>query len=426
MLKFIFTCLFFGLLSFASFAESDCRSLMKGFISRGSPSTTSSIYKDLGFSEAELQLISAALKTHKYKVSEARVKSYLTYVLSVSDKQRKTALLDLEQLDQWESPSPHIKKFLDTDKKISKKILAKKITDPKDQQRYTELYYGCRALRPNDVNKNAAKDFKRFNFALNLGTLGASYAFYNMDKDINGEWFKKLGYEVGITVLFTYVGGNIQTKATDTQIVKSLKSYFIGRVMGLTDVVVYDPLFNDERVKADEKLKQLKQKELSDEEFKIEIAKLQKSYQERGLYRKFKAEVVAAFKQLPEGVSLGLSENSKDENGVDWNNLSRKDLDRADVQEVLVAAAMAQIYSENKGEWIDTSNPGLDRYVFNSLFYGMQIPKSIFQNFVTYQILCMGQDNAKMSFAKAVLFNVTTNFLVNQVLYGYREKAINQ
>ncbi len=404
------------------YAESDCMSLMKGF----NRMVIASPYQDLEFSVSELKTINEALLMHKNLVSVNEVKKYLTYVLSVSDKKRQSALLDLSQLGQWESPSPHIKKFLEIEKKITKKIIAKKITDPKTQVRFTELYYGCHALRPNEVNKSAAKDFKRFNFALSLGTLGASYAFYNMDKDINAEWFSKLGYEVGVTVLFTYVGGNIQTKATDTQIVKSLKSYFMGRIMGTTDILVYDPLFNDERNKADEKILQIQKIKESDPEFQKQIKSLEASYKERGIYRQLKDQLVSTLKKLPEGLSLGVSGKSIDDNGINWNNLTHKDMDRPEVQEVLVAAAMAQIYQENKGEWIETSNAGVDRYVFNSIFYGMQIPKSIIQNFITYQILCMGQDNPKMSFGKAVLFNVTANFIVNQVLYGQREKAINQ
>jgi hypothetical protein len=106
--------------------------------------------------------------------------------------------------------------------------------------------------------------------------------------------------------------------------------------------------------------------------------------------------------------------------------LSHADLDRPEVQEVLVAASMMQIYNENKGEWIDTGDAGLDRYTYNSTFYAIMIPKSIVQNFITYRMLCMGQDNAKVSFTKAVIFNVASNFIVNQALFGYRHKAINQ
>ena len=131
-------------------------------------------------------------------------------------------------------------------------------------------------------------------------------------------------------------------------------------------------------------------------------------------------------RKLPEGFSFGVKGNSVDENNVDWNNLSHADLERPEVQEVLVAASMAQIYHESKGEWIDTGDAGLDRYAFNSVFYAVQIPKSIAQNFITYRMLCMGQDDPKLSFTKAVIFNVGSNFIVNQALYGYREKAINQ
>ena len=325
-----------------------------------------------------------------------------------------------------EMNSRFVLKFVELDKKIAKKIEAKKIVNPAAQERYTELFYGCRALRPNEVNKNAAKDFKRFNFALNLGTLGASYAFYNMDKEMNAEWWTKLGYEVGITVLFTYVGGNIQTNPNDTQIVKSLKSYFIGRIMGATDMVIYDPLFNNEDKKAEQRLVDLKKLEATNPEFRKRIAELKKAYEERGTIRKMKDNLIAQLKQFPNGISLGIKGQSVDESGVDWNNITAADLDRPEVQDVLLAAAMAEVYQQSKGEWIETSNAGVDRYVFNSLFYGMQIPKSIVQNYITYQILCMGQDTPKLAFTQAVLFNVSANFIVNQVLYGYREKAINQ
>ena len=418
------SCLFLSLSIGTVQANNDCMSLMQAFHTETKTSLQSP-FKDMDFTASELAIVSESWAEQKSKTSETRVRKYLAYVLSLSEKERAIALRDLAQLDQWEANSKHIKKFNEMDAKISKKIASKKILDPADQARYTDLYYGCRALRPNEVNKNAAKDFKRFNLSLNLGTLAASYAFYNMDKDFDAEWFTKLGYEVGITVLFSYVGGNIQTKATDTQIVKSLKSYFIGRIMGTTDILIYDPLFNDEDTRGEKVFADLKKLEDNNPEFKKRIQELKKSYEERGLYRRYKDELISKLKQLPH-VGLGLKGDSRDENGIDWNNLTKSDLDKPEVQDILIAAAMAEVYQQRKGEWIESSNSGVDRYVFNSVFYGVQIPKSIVQNFITYQILCMGQDNPKLSFTKAVLFNVSANFVVNQVLYGYREKAINQ
>lgn len=438
MYKTLLFILFFGVITHVQAASpSDCRSLMLDFIVKAEKKENTLLLKnkwknqekkkfldeirELGFADADIKLIIEGLNMQVKEVSPQRAKNYLNYVLSLSEKDQKTAILDVAQLDAREINSKYVKKFIQHEKKIQEKSIAKKL-NPEQTQRYQELYYGCRALRPNEVNKNAARDFKRFNLSLNLGTLGASYAFYNMDKDINGEWFAKLGYDVGITLLFSYVGGSIQTKATDTQIVKSLKSYFMGRIMGFTDVAIYDPIFNKEREKAEERIEELKK----NPEYKAEIEKLLKTYNERGLYRKYKAELISALKHLPETISLGVKGKSVDENNVDWNNLTPADLDRPEVQEILILAAMAQVYEEGKGQWIDTGDTGLDRYAFNTVFYAAQIPKSIAQNFITYRMLCMGQDNAKLSFTKAVLFNVSTNFIVNQGLYGYREKAINQ
>ncbi|MGZ3807687.1 MAG: hypothetical protein ACXVCE_06340 [Bacteriovorax sp.] len=438
-IKELFLVLLLGLCSTNVFskADSDCRSLMLDFISKEDKSEKiPSIKNDwsiedkkqfldeakaLGLSGSNIKIMVEGLNGQAEPVSVSRAKNYLEYVLSLREKEQGMALLDLAHLGDGEIHSKHINKFIAHEKKIQEKVTLKAMT-PKEEERYHELYYGCRALTPNEVNRNAARDFKRFNLALNLGSLGASYAFYNMDKEKNGEWFGKLGYDIGITVLFSYVGGQTQTRATDTQLVKSLKSYFFGRAMGLTDIVLYDPLFNHEQEKAQARLEELKKDPL----YKEEIEKLLKAYNERGLYRKYKDEIISALKNLPERIGLGVKGNSVDENNVDWNNLSHADLDRPEVQEVLVAGAMAQIYHESKGEWIDTGDAGLDRYAFNTIFYGVQIPKSIFQNFITYRMLCMGQDNSKISFTKAVVFNVSMNFIVNQALYGYREKAINQ
>lgn len=439
MNKQLFFILVLGLLSGQLFAGSkdDCRSLMLDFIARTDKKENMALIKNnwlksekedfldelktLKFSDADIKTIVESLNMQVNPVTPVRARNYLTYVLSLSQKEQKTGLMDLAQLDAREVNSKHVTKFTAHEKKIQEKFDSKKMS-LKEQGRYKELYYGCRALSPNSVNKNAAKDFKRFNLALNLGSLGASYAFYNMDKEKDAEWYAKLGYDLGTTIFFSYVGGKIQTNPTDTQIAKSLKGYFSGRAMGLTDILVYDPLFNKEQEKAEARVEALKK----DPNYKKEIESLLKDYNERGLYRKYKAEIINTLKKLPEGISLGLKGNSVDENNVDWNNLTHADLDRPEVQDVLVAASMMQIYHESKGEWIDTGDVGLDRYAYNAVFYAVMIPKSIVQNFITYRMLCMGQDNAKLSFTKAVIFNVASSFVVNQVLFGYRHKAINQ
>lgn len=416
--------------------SNDCRSLMLDFLSKSQQFENQTVLKNgwspeekskflidvklLGFSKSDKKIIIENLNLKENDISTNRVLDYLSFVLNLKKKDQKMALMDIEQLDSREVNSNHVLKFLKNENKIKAKFKSKNLTTPAEQNRFRQLYYGCRALRPNDINKNAAKEFKRFNYALSLGTLGASYAYYNMDKDFDGEWFAKLGYDLGASLVFSYLGGIIQTNANDTQLVKSLKGYFMARVIGVTDIAIYDPMFNKERELAEKRIEELKK----DPDYKEEIESLLESYKKRGLYRKLKEEVISSLKKLPSGIGLGVKGNSVDENNVDWNNLTHADLDRPEVQEVLVAAAMAQIYQQNKGEWIETSDAGLDRYVFNTVFYGVQIPRSMLQTYITYQTLCMGQDNPKVSFTKAILFNLVSNFIVNNTLYGYRKTAI--
>lgn len=420
-------------------AQSDCRSLLLNFIHKADRNEMSAQIhigwkeketkkfledvRKMGFGFEDQRIIGQALVTADKTLTPERVKEYLKFVLVLSEKDQKRALKDIVYLDsKIANRSKHVERFAKYEKKIKTKIAKASKWTPAEQERYRELYYGCRALRPNGVNANAARDFKRFNLSLGLGTLSASYAFYNMDKEKDAMWYGKLAYDLGVTIMFSYVGSAIQTKPTDTQVTKSIKNYMSGRILGGTDIVIYDPIFNTERKQAEARFENLKK----DPEFKKKVDRLLAEYKKRGVYRKFKDALMARLKMLP-SLSIGMEGHSIDNiSGVDWNNITREDLEREDVQEVLVQAAMAQIYQESTGEWIETSNIGLDRYAFNSVYYGVTIPKSIIQNYITYQMLCMGQDKPKAAFTKAILFNVAASFLTNQALFGFREKAINQ
>lgn len=417
--------------------KSDCRSLMSDFMVKSELFENLSLFKNkwpisekkkflrelikLEISAQDAKTIIYSLNIQLNPVKADRAIDYLKYALSLNKKNRKLALLDLAQLDAREVHSKLVIKFMANEEKIQKRFALKNMT-LKEKERYKELYYGCRSFSPNQVNKNAGKEFMRFNLSLNLGTLAASYAFYNMDKEKNTEWWSRLGYDLGATIFFSYIGGKIQSNPHDTQIVKSLKGYFTGRAMGFTDLFVYDPIFNTEYRDAGERIKTLKE----NPKYKDEVSILLEEYNKRGLYRKLKEGLINTLKKLPNTISLGLKGNSIDENNIDWNNLTHADLDRPEVQDVLVAAAMMKIYNENKGELIDTGDQGLDRYAYYSAFYAAMMPKSIIQNFITYRMLCMGQDNSKQSFTNAVLFNVASNFLVGQVFLDYRHKSINQ
>lgn len=420
--------------SYSSLSKNDCNSLILNIISpKKKIKENQSLVKHwsneeniqfiakastLKFTEHQMQDIIKTLNKNETAISTVTVNNYLQFVLTL--KEKKLALDDLNQLESNLVTSKYVKAFLKNEEKINIKMKAKNLGTIADQDRYHQLFYGCKSFSPNEFNQIATQKFKKFSLSLSLGTLAANYSYYNMDKEINAEWFEKLGYDLAATVLFSYINGKSQAKVQDTQIVKSLKNYLIGRVVGFTDILIYDPLFNNEGPMAISRIEKLKE----DTQFKQKIDDLLISYQERGIYRKLKDEIINKIKKLPYNIGLGLKGNSIDENNVDWNDIKKEDLDRLDVQEVLVAAAMAQVYQETHGEWIDTSDSGLDHYVFNGIFYGIQLPRSAFQTFLTYQMLCMGQDNAQLSFTKAALFNVATNFIVNYALYDYRQKAI--
>ncbi len=379
------------------------------------------------FSVAEENLVLESLLELENPVKVPDIKNYLEFSLSYTKLTRKYVLLDVNQMGSREITSPYMLKF----KKIEEKIDTKKFKTITDRNHYSELYHSCRALTPNSKNANAASSYKNFSMVLGLGTLASGYALYNMDREKDLEWFMRLGYDVAYTVIDSMVGARIQIAHGDSQIVKTFKNYFFGRAMGATDVVVFDPLFSNEREKANGRISRLK--EIKEQgELQIEVDELLKTLQSQSLYRKYKQDLIlklkAALKESKSFLSLGVDERITSIPGtVDWNRIMLADLDRPEVQEVLVLAAMNEIYQQNAGDYIVTGDTGIDRYTFNSMFsLIVRVPKNFVQAFWTFNILCMGQDRPHVAFTKAVLMNVTANFAFNQLFYYTREQAINQ
>ncbi len=402
-------------------SANDCTNAMKGFLTDNISKNNIEqidIFKDVDLTNSEKWLALESLSRQKNKATDERVHNYLQYASTLREKERIQALSDIDQLDQKEINSKHVQRFTKLEKKFSEKFA----NNVNEISSYRNLYNSCHSYRPNTVNSEAVSSFKKFNMALSLGTFAASYSYYNMDKEKDQEWFLKLGYDLANTIIFSYFGSKAQSNIEDSQITRGIKSYLVARVLGLEDVAFYNSLVSTDNKKAEERINQLK----NDPEIGNKVKDLLNTYEKSGVYRKFRDNLILELKHVKHTITLGLNGNSMDTSGVDWNNIRPEDLDRNEVKDVLVMAAMAEIYQASKSEYIATSDKGLDRYAFNSIYYFAQIPRNIVQSYLTFEILCMGQKNPKLAFFKAFLLNTSIGVLNNQLLFSTRDKLINQ
>lgn len=408
---------------------SDCQSLVNHFIINVKPNKSEALrgivyspeelsvierrINELQFSAESKKIIFDSLNYHQEKVSVEKISLYLEYCNTFRGQEMTEAILDLGQLGQREEYSLHTQEF----EKLVKSLPQKYFWFKNDIsfEDFSSLYFSCKSSVPNAKNNIAKSIYSRFSLGLTATTIGASYAYHNRHNEKNATWFGQMAYEVTYNSFTSYLASKIQTNPRDTQLTKSLKSYLQNRVMGLADIGLYPALFPDKKNPIKKSIEELK----NDAKFAQRIKELHRQYDQRGLYNKFKESIINSIRKMienKESIVVG---------DVKWDQLTEKDLDNPEVQEVLVLAATVSLYEANRGPYFDTGDIGVDRYVFNSLYSLVTIPRNMAQSYINYQILCMNQNNLPKAITSAVLFTTSVNFMMSQFYYNSRKVMIN-
>lgn len=405
--------------------SSECLKLLSPFLHSKNQSSAKIIYSssdlktienfmsELNLNDDSKKIVLESLSQHVRPVNLNEIKLYLQYSETLRGQKITQALQDIAQLGQREVFSKYIVDFERVSKNLPKKYFLYKHHLNYDE--FTSLYFSCKSSVPNDKNENAKKIYTKFSLGLSTATLATSYTYSHRNEEKNLQWFTQLGYEVSFNALTSYLGSKVQSNSSDPQYIKSLKNYLIGRLFGIADIALYPMIVPNDNAKATEAVKALK----DSQNFDSDIARLHKAYDERGVYVKFKQHIVSTYRELlknKQPIEVG---------GINWDNLTPEDLDRPEVQEVLVLAATVEMYELNRGPLLDTGDVGLDRYAFGSIFSALMIPKNMAQTYISYQILCMGQANPALAITKAAIFNSSINFYIGQIYYNQRKEAIN-
>ena len=99
-------------------------------------------------------------------------------------------------------------------------------------------------MDPAKDSKVLQKKFTRFKFALAFGMTPIMYVYKNKDKMGKDPYFwEKLGHEMVMGIVFTYVGSKIITNTGSTFWKKYFEGYLKFGVLSLGEAWTYDELF---------------------------------------------------------------------------------------------------------------------------------------------------------------------------------------
>lgn len=294
------------------------------------------------------------------------------------------------------------------------KVAARKAAREKADQ-FKQLYRGCYTKGMTQEHKAGGKAFTAFTISIAALSSGAFYTYANHDDPefLTAEFFGKMGYEMVGDGLWAALASWIFKDPEGGFLAKSLKMYASDNVLIAADGLTWEKLFAEGEEDALARIEELK----NDPNFKEEMTKLV-AHLERN---KFMDKVKAKFGELLQEVR-----GKDDENlNIDWDDITIEDLEKPEVQEALMEAALVEMYEEESGE-LSLGTYGADRWGYYSM---IGIPFMFLDTIVTtkiYHTMCMAPLNPKAAILKASLIFTAYSIFYDTIAYPMRKRLIGE
>lgn len=263
--------------------------------------------------------------------------------------------------------------------------------NPTDRLKFETLYRQCTMNEKNDIKTLVDKRFMKIQYGMSAATTIVGYTQMNWDKEKNFEWFARLGFGVTFGTLANAIYFKIMTNNSN-RFMSVIKDYAFSRVATLSFIggssVFFDPHKNET-----EKFNNLK----NDPKFKEDIKKLKAYADQSNIYERYKKELIA-YLSKQKVIDLGLGVHQ----GVDFDKLTPKDLEDKDIQDVVIAAILAQEYENYKAPLNVTGGYMEDLYLFDSVYSIIKIPKDIIVTNIMSRALCLNTNNPARGYTQAI------------------------
>jgi hypothetical protein len=315
---------------------------------------------------------------------------------------------------------------------LSQKHIQRAKDIARDQSRiFGRLLNGCNGKGGKSL-KSAAKKFSRFKLGLTLVGTPSFYYLKNSDKlDKKNEsydqyWYERLGYEMGLSLLFTAVGNKIFTGTSSSFWGKYLRGYFQFGALDGVSAYGYDAMFGKKGYAA-----VLQTFYRND----VKSTPLEEKYNKLTESPEFEKEIKGMYKFLEKRSKDLNLKNYLDKNfnlftyksGDDKNRITQEDLETEEGKEILMELLAEKMYAENMGQWesFQTGNTGADRWLFYRARNTFWDIKGLVSNLAIFQIMCR-MPLGKVGSWGLIFAIIVANEMLTGPTYEYRREMINQ
>jgi hypothetical protein len=297
---------------------------------------------------------------------------------------------------------------------------------------FSRLLNGCNGKGGKSL-ASAKKKFKRFKIGLSLVGTPTFYYLKNKDKlDKNSEnydpyWFERLGYEMGISLLFTAVANKIVTNTSSSFWSKYLVGYAQFSSLDAVNAYGYDLMFGKTGYAS--YLQKIYRDDIGQTPLEKEFEKIKSS-------PTFNDDIKAMYaflekrsedKNLKNFLNKYLNLNTY-KSGMDPNKITQEDLETEEGKEMMMELLAEKMYAENMGNWeaFQSGNTGMDRWLFYRVRNIAWDMKGLLMNLAIFQIMCKEPLGKVGSWGLILSMVVANEMLSGDFTYKYRREAINQ
>lgn len=435
------------LFSFQAFAQSDCNSLMRVLMNNARVDSglenLRTYAKKLELAPEMIDEIARQWDAGVSELPTENAENWLLYVKTLLPENQLEAMQLMSAMKASDSSEKIVKRFQKIEKKIEKKRqshLARTLKRLQKKQpgtpieelmqqaeaktrvymkSYRRLSFECRSKTMNETRKQANKTFKKFTIGIGVVSSFGGMAYANRDNELE-DWIGQFGYETVMGIITGSIASKIISNPRDSDLAKAIKKYFFSRATGLVDMALFGMLFGADESEAQARLQEV----LNDPQRAERLREMQRVFEEKKMYQKVRDTFIEGLRSMKE--TVGFETAPPFDLGVDWGNLTDEDLAREDVQDVLMAAAIAELYAEGEGDMIATGNVGADRYAFHAAYGLVMLPKDMATTMWIYNILCLGMAQPRQAIIKATAVYAINRIISDQLYYAVRRGAINQ
>lgn len=293
---------------------------------------------------------------------------------------------------------------------------------------YRKMLNGCNSGDSKRL-ESAKTKFKNFKIGLALVGTPVFYSIKNWDKrKTDPYWMERLGYEMGIGLLFTFVGNKIVTNSNTGFWRKYLEGYAKFSALDGVNALGYDALFGKnsyiryfqqiykggpvEPSEVEKEFEKLKESETFEEDVAALMAYLDDKMQENNT-KNF----------LDKHLNLGAYSSLDDD-----TRITQEDLESDEAREMMMQLLAERMYLQNMGNWpiFQTGNTGLDRWSFYRVRNVVWDMKGLALNLAMFQIMCREPLGRVGSWGLILALQLGDMMFSNDLTYGMRRDAINQ